>query len=369
MMKRAKHVVALIFACLTIVLPVGAAENGAASISVHLSKESFNPTLGQKVEINVSLAGPGKLTADVVDRDLYTIRSLAKGMPVAQGITRLEWDGRDGQSVVPDEAYSFHLTFIEDTGKISEYFPAKGFAPVEEKVTKTSFSRWDGIISYTLAHSARVHLQAGQGKTDPKTGESTGPVLVTIVDRQPRIFGAVLEHWDGFDQSKTISLPELPDFALSVVATSLPENSVITTGNRKLNFISYALKNRPKEYTKPRHLPEEQHLHHHGLNAMEDHSPVLSLHVEGLSQVTVSIDDPAAAFFLAQPNELQVYIDEKNILVLKNSSNPATIVLPPNSIPPGSHRLVVDWVSAFGPVGVAATKISNVDSTHKEAGR
>ena len=77
-------------------------------------------------------------------------------------------------------------------------------------------------------------MQAGTVQTDSKRGKATGPVLKTIVNREPRPTGPVIETWLGLDESGSFYVPDLRGFSVSVAATSLPENALISVGNQKI---------------------------------------------------------------------------------------------------------------------------------------
>lgn len=98
--------------------------------------------------------------------------------------------------LVPNEAYSVR---IEATGPggTSVYDPSERFVPRIEQPPIRSYSRAEGVLSYKLDRPSRVHVQAGQAQPDPRTGQMDGPILKTVVDREPRIAGAVVEVWKG----------------------------------------------------------------------------------------------------------------------------------------------------------------------------
>jgi hypothetical protein len=76
------------------------------------------------------------------------------------------------------------------------------------------------------------------------------------------------------------------------------------------------------------------------------------------SSVTAHVAIPAdeAPYFLAQPQSLTAYLDERAVLHIDHPTNPQRIRLP-GRLPAGEHRLVVNWSSALGPVGISAARI------------
>ena len=198
---------------------------------VSVSPTSVNLLAGEMPAIAVTIGSAARLDVQVIDRDGFVIRTLPpkNGAPGRNSFT---WDGKDDRgAVVPDEAYSFRVVA---GGGVDEYFPASQNAAMTA-VTPLSYSRASSTLTYVLEKPSRVHVQAGT--IDAK---AEGPVLKTIVDRQPRDGGRIAEHWSGFDESGALYVPDLPGFAFAIAATPLPENSIITYGNTKQPFLEYA---------------------------------------------------------------------------------------------------------------------------------
>jgi FlgD Ig-like domain len=341
----------------------------AADLVVSTSPPFFNPALGQVSTIRVASPDKAALFCEVLDRDGFVVRRLPP-RETGEADATFSWDGRDDSgAVMPDEAYSVRLRRGAVDGVVV-YDPAAGFVPTEKSISEITYSRPDGVLSYTLERSSRVHIQVGQA-TDSKGGEPQGPILRTLVDRQPRTAGAVIEKWSGFDESGQIYVPDLPQFVVAVFTTSLPENSMIAIGNRGGSFAEYALDRRPPAATSARAIPEQAHRLHHGLNALEDRSPRLAIasnavldagrglwQVAGKLRLTVTVEAAAAPYFLGQSTELDVFVDSRQVRSLKRPSNPVELSLEERDLPPGEHRIVVNWASKAGPVGVSAFKVS-----------
>jgi hypothetical protein len=309
----------------------------------------------------------------VIDRDGFRIRNLRQNQSVKKGPGSVEWDGKDDQGrVVPDEAYSFRVLLLSERSK-REYFPAKDFQPVRLTPQFLGYSRSQGTISYRLPANARVHLQVGQAVVNPKSHETEGPVLLNIVDRDPRVAGSIIETWDGFDRSKQVFIPDLPHFSFNILATSLPENSVITVGNKKELFRQYSertriLNNRVRLIGKGKASKG-----HVGLDAGEDHSPTILVEqlerhfndaaLEMKIRITVANEDQD---FLSQPNQLFVFWDETPVFVRNSSKSPCDVSFKVPGPFKGQHHLAVNWISRFGPSGVAVAPIAD-ESGHVES--
>jgi hypothetical protein len=323
----------------------------------------FNPVLGQSAQIRLSTSRPGHVTVEILDRDRFVVRTL-DAVPIDKE-TVVRWDGKDGAgTVVPDEAYAVRARFVGDRSELV-YDPGRNFQPRPLSIDSTSYSRVDGVLSYRLERPSRVHIQAGQARP-VASGPAQGPVLRTIADRAPRAGGAVIESWNGMDESGRVYIPGLQNFVVAALAVPLPESSLITVGNRSVSFTEYARRHRAATLTRPRKLAATAHAHHQGLNAFEDRSPRLvllpakggdsSIWKSGTGKAlefSVELDRDTAPFFLSQPHSLDVFIDADRIVRVNCRANPCPVRLPAAQVPRGRHRLGVNWSSELGPVGVA----------------
>jgi hypothetical protein len=350
--------------------------------AVSMKPPFFNPSLGQKATIEFRSDRAGTVTLTILDRDRFPIRKLA-AQNVAKGKTTLTWDGKDDRGeIVPDEAYLVRIEL--SSGEAREvYDPAAGFQPVLSE-PKRSYSMVSGVLRYELDAPSRVHVQAGEAVLvgDPKDEKRDGPVLKTIVDREPRAAGAVIETWNGYDESCTVYIPSLKNFAISILSESLPPNTLIAVGNRTETFRHYAgvhrNGSRPLYGTAERtsHIPGK---HHQGLSALEDYSPALTLTLRGKKDgegrvevgseplaLTVQMSPEDAKYFLRPEGELAIFIDERPLLHESGATNPAALSVSISSVPPGEHRLAVNWISGHGPMAAQVARIIRKDPT-KEA--
>ncbi len=353
------------FMAMVAILSAPASAGGLIS-DVSVSPPFFNPTVGQKEAISFTVADRGDITVSILDRDLVPIRILPS-LKGASGRVGVDWDGRDGAGqIVPDEAYTVQIVCACGT-RSETYAPAVGFKSTLSEPKRT-YSMAAGVIRYELDGPSRVHIQAGQAALLPN-GKRAGPVLRTVVDREPRSWGAVAEQFDGLDVTKTIFLPSLQDFAVSITAESLPPTSVITVGNRGESFRRYASTRR--EAGPARVGGNQGHgRHHQGLTSLEDHTPLLTLSVPGTRdadgrvrlrgkpfEVRVDMSRDEAIRFMRPDSLLMVFLDENTVLEKTGLTPPALLTVDPRQLSPGEHRLAVNWVSPYGPVGVSVTRL------------
>jgi hypothetical protein len=320
------------------------------------------------MQVMISTSASGTLRVVVLDRDGFVVRDLGP-RTVRKGSITLTWDGRDASGrVVPDEAYSLRADLRAGKDRWT-YFPARDVHEVMQEVPVRAFDPRSGILSYTLTRPSRVHAQAGTAVID-NGGHATGPVLKTIVERAPRVAGAVVEQWDGRDESGTIDVANLPHFAVSIAATPLPENAMITIGNRATTFLATA-QNRVGHSLLS---PQAMSAHHGGLDALHDVAPHLEFVVPTATrvigdkswrqdradlQIRAVLEGINAKEFAATSDALLVFLDGKEI-AREHPRNPTTLISLrlPAELAPGSHILALNWVNGHGPVAVKAAHLS-----------
>jgi hypothetical protein len=229
------------------------------------------------------------------------------------------------------------------------------------EVPPAYYSRSDATLVYELPKAARVHLQAGQAAIDPDTGSTVGPVLKTIVNREPRPAGRVLDHWNGRDETGTLLVSELPHFVVSIACWPLPENSVIATGNRDVRFVDYAVSRRGSSRITTGHSRER---HPAGLATFEDVSPTATVLVRNGSRtgdsgcwqvtgsaasLTVGVTGPTARFFRKQPAHVYVYEGVKQLAQYRVDPTEIHIELDLTGPLTARRTFAVNWASDLGP--------------------
>jgi len=329
-----------------------------------------NVSSGETLTLHVLVSRSAQLDVQVIDRDGFVIRALPQKKNAAVGDHLIVWDGRDDAGeIVPDEAYSFRI--VADSG-VDDYFPAAREAGMVV-IDPLSYSNVTATPTYVLKAPSRVHVQAGTVRT-----AAEGPVLKTIVDRQPRGAGKVAEHWSGLDESASIYVPGLPGFAIAIAATPLPENSVITFGNTKRSFLEYASHRRGRSLFQHRHPAA----HHAGLDIFNDVAPALTLAplravyhsnerfwsvTDSVLRLQLRADGPTAEAFVRQPGKIFVFVDSQ-LAATRDAGRSADLFDVP--LPEaGQHVIAVNWRSDYGPVAVAVARVRVERQTAQSASR
>jgi flagellar hook assembly protein FlgD len=361
-------VVLLSFTVAFLVGSSGAAAETALIQAVTVGRSTFNPTARQTTHIGAAFASAGRTTVLIVDRDGYLVRTLAADAAVKAGPSDWLWDGRnDSGTVVPDEAYSVKIDWRSGS-KRATYFPANAPAAMQS-IPIRYYDRRSGTLLYVLPQPSRVHVQSGSAVVGKKTNVAEGPVLKTIVNREPRAAGSIAEHWNGYDASGTIYVPDVPNFVISVAATSLPENSIITIGNKTSSFVGQsAARKTGSLFT----YKVRSHRHHTGLTASADVSPDLNIYPKGLtwsarerawivegSAVTFSVapSGTAAAAFAKEPGRVFYFVNYRLAGERKPLKVVNQIAIPVAALRCGANTISVNWRSEYGAVAASSFRV------------
>jgi hypothetical protein len=333
------------------------AESAKAIGTVTLKPETFNPTAGEMIDLTVTFRKTGRASVRVVDRDGFVVRTIAATREV-QGSCAFRWDGRDdGGRAVADEAYAFRIEWMDAKAR-ELWFPAdQPSLPIS--ISPRYFDRQSGTLAYTLSRASRVHIQAGSAAFDEHGRATDGPVLKTIVNREPRSGGMVAEHWNGFDDRGAVYVADLAGFAIAIAAAPLAEGTVIAYGNRDRTFVAETANRRGASVFSRRHAASE---HHGGLATLDDVSPSLRIDpvnatwsaaertwiVRGdVIRLRLSLSGPTVAAFARQPSRIHRFIDGHRVGTTVPVSR---IVEVPLRQDQSVQRVSINWRSEWGPL-------------------
>ena len=197
---------------------------------VSIDREIFHPTAGEQVKIRFHLSSPGQVSLQIIDADQDLVATPVQGVMMVAGDHTLPWDGKDQRGrLVPDEAYTFILDAAQGSHQ-AVYDPRTTSGGMLHEIERVKLLPASQQIEYQLPTTGRVSLRAGL---------VDGPLLAIPVDWEPRAKGLHREPWDGKDQEKLIEVMQRPNYQVRVTYYTLPENTIITRGNKSLPFLKY----------------------------------------------------------------------------------------------------------------------------------
>lgn len=204
---------------------------GLSVFAVGASAPSFNPARAGKVELRYSLSRDARVTVNVYDPDRQLVRTLASDAERKAGQSREVWDGRDlDGALVPNEAYFFCVEAVDSSGRKVVYDPTTFSGGESADLTQGQINRETGTLNYSLSQPSRVLIRAGVPGS---------ALLKTVVDWQPRVAGEITEYWNGKDEDNLIDVLGVPNYMLILTYMTLPDTSVITVGNDKVDYRAY----------------------------------------------------------------------------------------------------------------------------------
>ncbi|MCP4112556.1 MAG: hypothetical protein GY749_44690 [Desulfobacteraceae bacterium] len=224
-------------------------KSGLLIKNVRISPSSFNPSLNQKTEISFDLLQDAKITVNIFDPDGIPVKTLSDETETSAGTQKTAWNGKDKKgNIVPDEAYSFTIKAVDKHGNTETWkHPPQKWKrfdipdPVISKITNT--------ITYQIPKPCRTRI---------RIGIENGPLLFAPLDWHPKVAGEIMVHWDGWDNNRAINIWKHPKSKMVITNIELPDNTIITYGNRKLDYFEYCCpeNSQTRNWKKRRNDPE-----------------------------------------------------------------------------------------------------------------
>lgn len=286
--------------------------------NVGVTAVKFNPSTGERVDIQFSLSANAQVTLRIFDADFELVKTLLEKENKKAGAHRVAWNGRDRDgAVVPDEAYFFTIEATDAAGRTDVYDPIIFSGGETYAVAQIDFDKERNTLRYRLGHAGRVLIRMGTFR---------GPLLRTLVDWEPRPAGLRAEDWDGKDASGMVRLRDQPGFVASVTYFTLPENALIAAGNTSVSYYAYKAgqkTKRPKKEDRGRKLVSDRPI---APQAAEPRSayqtPKIHVTFPGVTQVT-----PEGWPVLDGAAVVRVAVDEKNKPLVENRKTEAYLFL------------------------------------------
>lgn len=335
---------------------------------VNMNRNTFNPAEGENVTISFRVSKPSKIIIKIFDPEMRLVKDMVSESPGDSEINNVIWDGKDMEGrVVPDEAYFFTIEAMDYEGNFVYYDPTtisggEYFIPDGINYDKTK-----GLISYKLFKDARVKIRAGIA--------SDGPLLNNIIDWRPRPSGLNEEPWNGKEASGVVDITELKDYRLVVETITLPENSIITSGNSAHDYFEY--KNilspeRPEKEKRPLFQNEMTLLGRQtGVLDRRGPEPVFRIElpkskaggdgsppvVNGKISVKIYLDDKIKRLITEQRYEIIFFVDLKFVTEAEEGYSPFTLYWDTRDVNNGEHIITVNVATISGQVSSGSIKV------------
>ena len=334
---------------------------------VGISKTSFNPGNNENVRLSYKLAEPAKVAVNVYDSDYGLVRTYADEAFRKPGQHQVEWDGKDLDGrTVPDEAYFFTIIAENEDGVREIYDPTTFSGGVEHDITEASIDPQQYAINYRMPE---------MGRTMVRLGIQGGALMNQLVDWEPRVKGAITEHWNGKDKDNLVNIFENPKFKMIISYFSLPENSVIIFGNRQTTYREYKRAIAANRATKPqRETAVAKRSHHYGIPRIEDYTPEVTISfsnvrgetdrglpiLSGKTIVKVALDDKDKDIFQNAQFEICFFLDHDFYAEDESGYTPFNWVWDLNDVEEGEYLLTVNISSFKDQIGVISRKVKVV---------
>lgn len=334
--------------------------------NVSISRKSFNPAKGEAVTISWHISRSSRALIQIFDPDMRLIRELVPEDTGNPGLCEVSWDGKDPDgNIVPDEAYFFTIEANDYKGELTHYDPIT-FSVAENFDCPVEFDSSRQMVTYELTQDSRILVRAGI---------THGPLLKTIVHWEPRLAGINEDSWDGKDASDVINVADQKGFTMMSDAVTLPENIILTIGNKEYTYFEYKNKiscDRPIKEERPRivadktqpdlqfsrparqgdapkfyiKLPENLQINEQG-------HPI----VTGKLPIKIYLDEKVKKSATERRYEIICYVDFKFITEQEEGYSPSTWVWDISNVPNGEHILTVNVATLTGQVASASMKV------------
>jgi len=341
---------------------IPAADDSIRIGQVEALQSAFNPSEGEEASVRFTLSRPGRATLTIWGPNQELIARPLDGQERPAGLQTATWDGRDVEGdIVPDEAYFFTLEAVSQ-GAGDRWDPL--LSSGGERVVAGELQQLDEThFAYSVPKPSRVLVRAAVPE---------GPLVLTMVNWEPRPAGFAVETWDGRDADRLRRAAEIRGLRFGVMAFSLPDKSVIAKGNPGLEYRRYfeeKAKSRPRKQKVVRTEAEGVIISPHALLPPHlNRDPRLTLEFDGQSvePATRPADAPppvrltgdSALFRVDVPDrferefmnnqkfELIIFVDDQRVLEVEQAHVPFNYPWDLRGLAPGRHILTVN-VSSF----------------------
>ncbi len=332
---------------------------------VSVAKGIFNPSAGETISIKFSLSEAAKVSLRIFDFDNELIAVLSEDDLLGKGTHSVLWNGygRDGK-IVPDEAYFFTIEAAKGNDK-AMYDPTSLSGGITHEIEQIKFLPEEQQLEYYLPAKGRVSIKAGIIE---------GPLLALPVDWEPRAKGLHRESWDGMDQDGLISVLKNPRYQIRASYFTLPDTTIITTGNKIISYLQdRQMRNAPK--TKKNVLPTTRQksilispLYTAGILFTKSFPVEIAFPQARMDEfgipvfkhsipINVDLQEKLKAFLYPKQYEIYFFLDHEFLSEEPGIKFPYETGLDVRKYTPGIHVLSVNIVGPGGQMAIKSHKV------------
>jgi hypothetical protein len=329
-------------------------------IRVGLNKKSFNPSKGETVELYFEVTTQADVRVDIYDALGRRIRSF--DMPgITAGKHSIKWNGlnTNGQPVAGN-VFLYVIEASTKNGKKIVYNPVRKTGGFEAELLEYTLDRKTGKIEYVLPKACMVRIRAGL--KDSMFAKS-------LMNWLPHTAGRHSFKWDGKDCSGKLNLFKHKDLQLRLTCYTLPENSIITTGEPA----SFGPDKNTHQLRKKRAgvwATEGKYLHYGhlpgicrppGFNVLFPSSSNtagsnISV-VSGIVPIRIELDRQDVNHLINTRFEVMIFIDGVFIYEIEDGSSPFTFNWDTASFSKGPHILTVNIIGYDDHIGIVSRQV------------
>ncbi|MHC4122457.1 MAG: FlgD immunoglobulin-like domain containing protein [Planctomycetota bacterium] len=324
-----------------------------------LDKKVFDPSRGENATLTFGINKTADVKVKIYDVLGRNIKSFVMDKLKA-GEHTINWDGFDsGGKLTAGNVFLYILEAEAEDGSKITYNPATKTGGIEVKTLEYTFDHKSGRIEYVLPKASMVRIRAGF--RDGMFGKS-------IFVWKPHRAGRHVYMWDGKDDSGMINMLKHPELDLRLGCFTLPDNTIITTGNTielpeensQINIKQreevWATKGKGRHYQHdPRicHPPRFKVMFPTSSRQDDEKVPVVS----GIVPIRVELDERDEEHLIDTRFEIMIFIDSVYVYEVEEGSSPFNYNWDTGNFARGPHLITVNILGYDDHIGIVSHKV------------
>lgn len=328
---------------------------------VGLDTKVFNPSKGETVTLGFEITEPADVKIAIYNRLGQSVRSFDIH-DIEAGRHQITWDGSEADGkLAAGEVFLYVIKAKTKNGEETIYNQAMRTGGFKAKSLKYTLDKNTGKIEYVLPKACMIRIRAGL---------KDGMFGKTLFDWKPSTAGRHRYKWDGRDKSGLMNLLKHQDLDISLTCYTLPENTIITTGqivslgqeensleteSKERDYL-WATKGKYLHYTHdPRicHQPGFKVLFPTQAKSASEDTPVVS----GIVPLRVELDPRDAQHLINTRFEIMLFVDGVFIYEIEEGTSPFTFNWDTKGFAKGPHIVTVNLIAYDDHIGIVSQKV------------